>query len=313
MTIREIDEKLTELSKGIIEAKDKNDTVLIRQLSSEYETVSKEAEHLTAHDKVFLARNMKRPKVDDFINALFDDFFIQRGDYIGKEDKSIYGGIALFHGMPVTVLGHRKGKNINENIEFNFGMPGPEGYRKALRMMKQAEKFKRPIITFIDTPGAYPGLEAEENGQSIAISTNLAEMSALKVPVIAIVTGEGSSGGALAIGVANTVYMLENAVYSVLSPEGFASILWKDSERAAEACDLMKLTADDLYGFGVIDDVIREPLGGMQHDPEKVYKDIDERLKHELKRFMTMSPDEIAEERYRKFRDIDILVRNRKK
>ncbi|MBO6165062.1 MAG: acetyl-CoA carboxylase carboxyltransferase subunit alpha [Eubacterium sp.] len=309
MTIREIDEKLNELSQGILAAKDNNDSALIRQLSSEYEKVSKEAENLSAHDKVFLARNMKRPKVDDYIEALFDDFFVQRGDYLGKEDKSIYGGIALFHGMPVTVLGHRKGKNITENIEYNFGMPGPEGYRKALRMMKQAEKFGRPIITFIDTPGAYPGLEAEENGQSIAISNNLAEMSALKVPVIAVVTGEGSSGGALAIGVANTVYMLENAVYSVLSPEGFASILWKDSERAPEACDLMKLTAQDLYGFGVIDDVIKEPLGGMHHDPEKVYKDLDERLGRELKRYSGMSPEEIAEERYQKFRNIDALVR----
>ena len=313
MTIREIDEKLTELSKNIKEAESNGDKALANELSSQYREVSKEAVSLSAHDKVFLARNMRRPKVDDYINALFDDFFIQRGDYLGKEDKSIYGGIACFHGTPVTVIGHRKGKNIQENMEYNFGMPGPEGYRKALRLMKQAEKFKRPIITFIDTPGAYPGLEAEENGQSIAISKNLAEMSALKVPVIAIVTGEGSSGGALAIGVANTVLMLENAVYSVLSPEGFASILWKDSERAAEACDLMKLTADDLYRFGVIDDIVKEPLGGIHHDPEKLYRDIDERLKRELKRFSTMNPLEIAEDRYQKFRDIDILVRDRKR
>ena len=234
MTIREIDEKLTALEKSLEEAKESSDSVLMRELGAEYEKVKKEAVSLTPHDKVFLARHMKRPKIDDYISAIFDDFFVQRGDYLGKEDKSILGGIAMFHGQPVTVIGHRKGKNLAENMEYNFGMPEPEGYRKALRMMKQAEKFGRPVITFIDTPGAYPGIDAEEHGQSIAISKNLAEMSDLKVPVIAIVTGEGSSGGALAIGVANTVLMLENAVYSVLSPEGFASILWKDSSRAAD-------------------------------------------------------------------------------
>ncbi len=313
MTIREIDEKLTELSKQIEEAHDKGDSAKAHELSKEYVVVSKKASTLTAHDKVFLARNMKRPKIDDYIKALFDDFFIQRGDYLGKEDKSIYGGIAKFHGIPVTVLGHRKGRNINENMEYNFGMPEPEGYRKALRMMKQAEKFGRPVITFIDTPGAYPGIEAEENGQSIAISRNLAEMSALKVPIISIVTGEGSSGGALAIGVANSVYMLQNAVYSVLSPEGFASILWKDSSRADEACELMKLTADDLYSFGVIDGIIREPLGGAHHNPEKVYKEIDEIIKRDLSRFSKLSPAEIANDRYEKFRDIDIIVRERKR
>ncbi len=313
MTIREIDEKLTELSKHLEEAASSGDTVLSRELSKEYEAVRKEAVNLTAHDKVFLARHMRRPKVDDYIDAIFDDFFIQRGDYLGKEDKSIYGGIAMFHGTPVTVLGHRKGKNITENMEYNFGMPEPEGYRKALRLMKQAEKFGRPIITFIDTPGAYPGIDAEEHGQSIAISKNLAEMSALKVPVISIVTGEGSSGGALAIGVANAVYMLENAVYSVLSPEGFASILWKDSSRAPEACDLMKLTADDLYNFGVIDGIIKEPLGGIHHNPEVVYKEIEEHISRDLARYKNLSPDEIANDRYEKFREIDLLVRERKK
>ena len=180
-------------------------------------------------------------------------------------------------------------------------------------MMKQAEKFGRPIITFIDTPGAYPGIDAEENGQSIAISKNLAEMSALKVPVISIVTGEGSSGGALAIGVANVVYMLENAVYSVLSPEGFASILWKDSSRAPEACDLMKLTADDLYNFGVIDGIIKEPIGGVHHNPDAVYKEIEERISRDLARYKNLTPDEVANDRYEKFRDIDLLVRERRK
>ena len=206
------------------------------------------------------------------------------------------------------MLGHRKGHDLQENLRYNFGMPGPEGYRKALRMMKQAEKFGRPVITFIDTPGAYPGLEAEANGQSNAISDNLAQMSALKVPIIAFVTGEGSSGGALAIGVANKVYMLENAVYSVLSPEGFATILWKDSTRSAEACDLMKLTAQDLIHYGVIDGIIKEPVCGAHHDPVKVYEEIDRILMRDLKKYRNMTPDEIAKERYQKFRMIDSKV-----
>ena len=187
-------------------------------------------------------------------------------------------------------------------------MPEPEGYRKALRMMKQAEKFGRPIITFIDTPGAYPGLDAEAHGQSQAISGNLAEMSALKVPVIAIVTGEGSSGGALAIGVANRVYMLENAIYSVLSPEGFATILWKDSSRADEACKLMKLTAQDLHEYGVIDGIIREPLGGAHRSPSVVYNEIDEILVRELRSFKNKSGNDIAKDRYEKFRHIDRAI-----
>ena len=307
--IREIDEKLTELENQIAEIKD--DMTQLEKLSelhAEYDQVMEQAADLTPHDRVFMARHPRRPKVDDYINAIFDDFFIQRGDLLNKEDKSIYGGIAMFHGVPVTVLGHRKGRDLKENMEFNFGMPEPEGYRKALRLMKQAEKFGRPIITFIDTPGAYPGLDAEAHGQSQAISRNLAEMSSLKVPVIAIVTGEGSSGGALAIGVANSVYMLENAVYSVLSPEGFASILWKDSSKADEACKLMKLTAQDLYEFKVIEGIIREPLGGAHHNPEVVYRDIDEMLVRELRKYKGKSGSEIARDRYQKFRNIDRSV-----
>ena len=308
-TIREIDNKLTALEEQIGSIKDSMDHIeLLSDLHAEYDKTASLAADLTPHDRVYLARHAKRPKVDDYIDALFEDLFIQRGDVLNKEDKSIYGGIATFHGVPVTVLGHRKGRDLKENIEFNFGMPEPEGYRKALRMMKQAEKFGRPIITFIDTPGAYPGLDAEAHGQSQAISHNLAEMSALRVPVIAIVTGEGSSGGALAIGVANTVYMLENAVYSVLSPEGFASILWKDSSKADEACKLMKLTAQDLYEFKVIDGIIKEPLCGAHHNPSVVYRDIDEMLVRELRKFKGKSGSEIARDRYEKFRNIDSAV-----
>ena len=308
-TIRDIDKKLTELEDQIAAINDNMEQVeLLSDLHAEYDKTATEAADLTPADKVFLARHIRRPKVDDYIEALFDDFFEQRGDILNKEDKSIYGGIASFHGVPVTVLGHRKGRDLQENMEYNFGMPEPEGYRKALRLMKQAEKFGRPIITFIDTPGAYPGLDAEAHGQSQAISRNLAEMSALKVPVIAIVTGEGSSGGALAIGVANSVYMLENAVYSVLSPEGFASILWKDSSKADEACKLMKLTAQDLHHFGVIEGIINEPLCGAHHNPSVVYRDIDEMLVHELRRFKGKSGSDIAKDRYEKFRHIDSYV-----
>ncbi len=307
MTIREIDERMSAINE------EKKNSLLseeeLDRLNEEYSELCKSCENLTPHDKVFLARHRRRPKIDDYINALFEDFFEQKGDFLSKEDKSIYGGIATFHGIPVTVIGHRKGHDIKESMEFRFGMPEPEGYRKALRMMKQAEKFGRPVITFIDTPGAYPGLEAEEHGQSNAIARNLAEMSALKVPVFSIVTGEGSSGGALALGVANRVYMLENAVYSVLSPEGFASILWKDSDRAAEACELMKLTAEDLLGFKVIDGIVPEPAGGIHHAPEEVYHSLDMLLVKEFNRYKRLSPNDIARERYEKFRNIDMGVR----
>lgn len=189
-------------------------------------------------------------------------------------------------------------------MAYNFGMPCPEGYRKALRLMNQAEKFRRPIITFIDTPGAYPGLEAEEHGQGEAIATNLAKMSQFHVPIIAVVTGEGNSGGALAIGVANRILMLENAVYSILSPEGFASILWKDADRHKEACELMKLTADDLLKAGVADGVVREPLGGAQRDYKEVFKNLDEALYANLKELMTLSPSGCKSERQMKYRKI---------
>ena len=259
---------------------------------------------LTASDKVFLARHPHRPKIDEYIGALFTDFFVQRGDRQCKEDPSILGGIALYKGRPVTVIGHRKGNTLEENMKYNFGMPGPEGYRKALRLMKQAEKFGRPVITFIDTPGAYPGKEAEERGQGEAIARNLAEMSALTVPVVAVVTGEGSSGGALALGVANRVLMLENAIYSVLSPEGFASILWKDSSRHEEACDVMKLTAQDLLNYKVIDEIVPEPRGGAQLDHKALFDALDAVLDRNLNQLSRMGGNALAGARYKKFRQM---------
>ena len=232
----------------------------------------------TAAERVALARHPQRPNITDYIDGLFTDFFEQRGDRACREDPAILGGIALFHGRPVTVIGTRKGKTLEENLRCNFGMPGPEGYRKALRLMKQAEKFRRPIFTFIDTAGAYPGLEAEEHGQGEAIARNLFEMSRLTVPVIAVVTGEGNSGGALALAVADRVLMLENAVYAILSPEGFASILWKDAQRSGEAAELMKLTAPELKKLGVIDGIVREPEGGAQTDPSRTLWNLDRAL-----------------------------------
>ena len=258
----------------------------------------------TAAERVALARHPQRPNITDYIDGLFTDFFEQKGDRLCGEDGTILGGVALFHGRPVTVIGTRKGKTLEENLRCNFGMPGPEGYRKALRLMKQAEKFDRPIITFIDTPGAYPGKDAEERGQGEAIARNLMEMSGLTVPVIAVVTGEGSSGGALALGVANRILMLENAVYSVLSPEGFASILWKDPSRSGEACEIMKLTAQDLYKDGIVEEIIPEPVGGAQRAHGVLFGNLDEALQRQLRSLARMNGRQLAEQRYQKFRQI---------
>ena len=256
----------------------------------------------TAAERVALARHPQRPNITDYINGLFTDFFEQRGDRACREDAAILGGIALFHGRPVTVIATRKGRTLEENLRCNFGMPSPEGYRKALRLMRQAEKFRRPIFTFIDTAGAYPGLEAEEHGQGEAIARNLFEMSRLTVPIIAVVTGEGNSGGALALAVANRVLMLENAVYAILSPEGFASILWKDAHRAGEAAELMRLTAPELKKLGIIDGIIREPEGGAQTNRGEMLRSMDRVLLRELTPLLKESGTALAEQRCRKFR-----------
>ena len=257
---------------------------------------------VTAAERVAIARHPQRPNITDYIDALFTDFFEQRGDRACREDAAILGGVALFHGRPVTVIGTRKGKTLEENLRCNFGMPGPEGYRKALRLMRQAEKFRRPIFTFIDTSGAYPGLEAEERGQGEAIARNLFEMSRLTVPVIAVVTGEGNSGGALALAVADRVLMLENAVYAILSPEGFASILWKDAQRSGEAAGLMKLTAPELLALGVIDDIIPEPDGGAHTAPAQAIREVDRALRRHLAALSRESGASLAAQRYQKFR-----------
>ena len=259
---------------------------------------------LTAWEKVTLARQLERPKALDYIDNIFDDFIELHGDRYFGDDQSIIAGIAMLEGKPVTVIGEQKGKNAKENMKRNFGMPNPEGYRKALRLMKQAEKFDRPIITFIDTPGAYPGMGAEERGQGEAIARNIMEMSKLTVPIICIVIGEGSSGGALAIGVGDRVVMLENSIYSILSPEGFASILYKDSSKAKEAAEDMKATAEDLKKFNIIDEIIKEPKDGVQNDFEKVIKSLKKYIIKNIKELEKLSKKELVEKRYQKFRNM---------
>ena len=258
----------------------------------------------SAWDRVVLARKAERPKALDYINNIFTDFIELHGDRNFGDDKSIVGGIAELDGMPVTVIGEQKGRNAKENIDRNFGMPNPEGYRKALRLMKQAEKFNRPIITFIDTPGAYPGMGAEERGQGEAIARNLFEMSKLKVPTISIVIGEGSSGGALALGVTDIIIMLENAVYSILSPEGFASILYKDASKSQEAAEKMKITSTELKRLGVIDSIVKEPEDGAQEDFEKVCNDLKNMILKHINRLSKKSQEELVEQRYEKYRKI---------
>lgn len=259
---------------------------------------------LSAWDKVMLARSASRPKSSDYIEEIFTDFIDFSGDRAFGEDKSIIAGIAMLENIPVTIIAQQKGKNAKENIERNFGMTNPEGYRKTLRLMKQAEKFNRPIVTFIDTPGAYPGIGAEERGQGEAIARNLMEMSSLEVPIICIVIGEGSSGGALGIGVGDKIVMLENAVYSILSPEGFASILYKDSSKAKEAAENMKMTAQDLKKLGIIDEIIEEPEEGIEENFKEVTEKIKNYLIKNFKKLLKEDKQVLIEERYKKFRKI---------
>nr|WP_206702797.1 acetyl-CoA carboxylase carboxyl transferase subunit alpha [Bacillus sonorensis] len=260
--------------------------------------------NLKAWDRVQIARHPNRPTTLDYIEHLFTDFFECHGDRYFGDDEAIVGGIAKFRGLPVTVIGHQRGKDTKENIRRNFGMPHPEGYRKALRLMKQADKFNRPIICFIDTKGAYPGKAAEERGQSEAIAKNLFEMAGLSVPVISIVIGEGGSGGALALGVANRLFMLENSTYSVISPEGAAAILWKDSGLAKKAAETMKITAPDLKELDIIDHVIKEVRGGAHRDMKQQAAYIDEALKQALKSLMKLDKNELIQQRYEKYKSI---------
>ena len=257
---------------------------------------------LTSWERVQISRRKDRPVGSDYIHTLFTDFIELHGDRYFKDDKAIIGGIARFHGMPVTVIAQERGTTTKENILRNFGMPSPDGYRKALRLMKQAEKFHRPVICFVDTPGAFCGIEAEERGQGEAIARNIYEMSGLKTPVVSIVIGEGESGGALAIATADEVWMLENSIYSILSPEGFASILWKDSKRAKEAAGVMKLTANHLKSMEIVEQVIPEPDNFTSANLEEVADRLDRSLKKFICEYMEMDADAMVEKRYRRFR-----------
>jgi len=298
--VRELEGKIAEL----------DNEELVKKLEIEIKRYKEETmTNLTAWDKVLLARHQLRPTSLEFINYMCDDFIELHGDRLFRDDKSIIAGIGNIRGNIVTIIAQQKGKSLEENLERNFSMPHPEGYRKALRLMKQAEKFKRPIITIIDTPGAYPGLEAEERGQGEAIARNLFEMSALTVPVIAVVIGEGGSGGALALGVANTVLMLENSIYSILSPEGYATILWKDATLASEAAEVMKLTSFDLEEFGVIDRIVKEPVGGAHFNKTETFENTKEAILEELHKLKRFTGIELREKRIEKYREFGFFQR----
>lgn len=261
------------------------------------------ASDLTAFQRVQLARHSDRPYTLDFIERLFEDFQELHGDRRFADDPAIICGLAHFHGLPVVIVGHQKGRDTKQRRYRNFGMPKPEGYRKALRAMKLAEKFGRPVICFIDTPGAYPGIDAEERGQAEAIAYNLREIARLRIPIVIAVIGEGGSGGALAIGVGDQVLMLENAIYSVISPEGCAAILWKDSAQAERAASGLKLTAEELYGQGIIDRVVAEPQGGAQTNFDETARLLDISLSEALALTVSQTPEHRLGRRYDKLRE----------
>ena len=307
----EFEKPIVQLRQKIAELKEftkKSDVDLsseIEKLESRLLKLEKEIyDNIKPWDRVQIARHPNRPTTLDYISLLFTDFFECHGDRTYGDDEAIVGGIAKFHGLPITVIGHQRGKDTKENIRRNFGMPHPEGYRKALRLMKQADKFNRPIICFIDTKGAYPGKAAEERGQSEAIARNLFEMGGFTVPIICVVIGEGGSGGALALGVGNHLFMLENSTYSVISPEGAASILWKDSTLAKQAAESMKITAPDLKQLGVIDSVIPEVKGGAHKDVNDQAAKIEVVLKNSLKELLAMEQKQLVTHRYNKFKRI---------
>lgn len=302
MSVNDLERKIKELRALSDElGKDFSEEIRIMEEKLRESKPHKKEKH--AWKRVQVARHKDRPKTEDYINHITDDFIELHGDRRFAEDGSIISGIGLIDGQPVTIIGHQKGNTTEENIARNFGMPNPEGYRKALRLMKQAEKFGRPVITLIDTPGAYCGLGAEERGQAQAIAENLLEMSRLNTKTVAIVIGEGGSGGALALSVSDKIAMLENSVYSVISPEGLASILWKDAKKAPEASEVMKLTAKDLYNLGVIDDIIQEPKGGAHESPEEMSRNIKEYIKKSLEE-ISDTCEEMLEKRYEKIRSM---------
>lgn len=302
--VLELEARINEL-KQFIDNEEMDFSAEITTLERKASRLRKEIyENLTPFQRVTMARHPKRPTTLDYIHLLFDDFLEFHGDRSYRDDQAIVGGVALFEGRPVTVIGPQKGRDTKDNIARNFGLPHPEGYRKALRLMQQAEKFGRPIITLIDVVGAYPGIEAEERGQGLVIAECIEAMSFLRTPILSIITGEGGSGGALAIGIGDRILMLENAWYSVISPEMCATILWRDSSRAAEAAQLLRLTPTDLLKFGIIDDVITEPLGGAHRDHVTTGMQIRSFMRRYLATILKKPLDSLVEERLARFRRI---------
>ncbi|MFA4888077.1 MAG: acetyl-CoA carboxylase carboxyltransferase subunit alpha [Candidatus Omnitrophota bacterium] len=311
----DFEKPIAELEKKIQEFKNFGSDKKI-DLSSEIRRLEDKLEHLkkdtygslSAWQRVQLARHPQRPYTLDYISMLMADFIEVHGDRLFSDDKALLCGFAKLDGQKITVIGHQKGRDTKENLKRNFGCAHPEGYRKALRMMQLAEQFNLPIIIFIDTPGAYPGVGAEERGQSQAIAMNLREMIRIAVPIIATVIGEGGSGGALGIGVADKVCVLENSYYSVISPEGCAAILWKDGAKAPEAAEVLKLTAQDLLKLGIIEEIIKEPLGGAHRDPQATAKELKTVLNKGLKELKNLTKEELLKARYKKFRDIGVFA-----
>jgi len=302
----ELEQKIQEL-KGFIASKKIDLSSEVKRLEEKLEHLKKDTyTNLTPWQRVQIARHPKRPYTLDYISMLMTDFIELHGDRCFSDDKAIVAGFAMLGKQPFMVMGHQKGRDTKENLKRNFGCAHPEGYRKALRLMQMAEKFNKPVLVFIDTPGAYPGIGAEERGQAQAIALNLREMAAIGVPIIAVVIGEGGSGGALGIGVADRVCVLENAYYSVISPEGCAAILWKDGARAPDAAEVLKLTAADLLSMKIIDEIIPEPLGGAHHDPLKTAENIKDAVLRHIKVLSGLERDELLDMRYKKFREIGI-------
>ncbi|WP_078555469.1 acetyl-CoA carboxylase carboxyl transferase subunit alpha [Bacillus alkalicellulosilyticus] len=302
--IVELQDKINEL-KAFTKEKDIDLSDEIKKLETRLQALEKDIYgQLKPWERVQIARHSERPTTLDYIEHLFTDFIEMHGDRLYGDDAAIVGGIAKYKGKAVTVIGHQRGKDTKDNIFRNFGMPHPEGYRKALRLMKQAEKFSRPIVCFIDTKGAYPGMAAEERGQSEAIARNLLEMAGLTVPIVCVVIGEGGSGGALALGVGDRIHMLENSTYSVISPEGAAALLWKDASQAQRAAETMKITAPDLKELGVIDEIIPEVKGGAHRDIKEQSDAIDLVLEQSLQELSLYSKDQLVEKRYEKYKNI---------
>ena len=308
----EFEKPLLELENRIAELRASEDSLAARdEIAKLEERLARQQQRiyssLTAWQRTQIARHPKRPHTLDLVNLLLEDWVELHGDRVFGDDKAIVGGLATFDGEPVVVIGHQKGRDTRENIARNFGMPHPEGYRKALRLMQLAGKFGKPIITLIDTPGAYPGLAAEERGQAEAIARNLREMAGLPTPIVCVVTGEGGSGGALALGVGNRVLMLEYAIYSVISPEGCAAILWGEAAKAPEAAELMRVTAPDLLKLGVIDAIVPEPVGGAHRNWEATAASLRAVLREQLWQLKSKSEAELIEERQEKFRRIGVF------